>query len=290
VPALDRVSIGRVLHRYGLILCCILLASCGKETLIENTTQKRAVQIVVALYKQGITATSSRESGGQGKYKVQIAARDYAQALAVIERDGLMEDPAPSMSDLTASSSFFPSSREMEALRLDYALSQEVKGLLEALSGVDHAQVLVRRRFGAREEVSPTVSVVIRTQGNANVSEAVLTEVLKRSVPGLEADRILLSIEPGVRLTDGQGSLASPNDGSEMLIPFLFNWRVPRTDYKGFALLFLSCMALVGLVGLGFGYVLGKIREKRNRPQTDLGENVNTNSRIERPRRDLLEG
>ena len=290
MPSLDRVSIGRALQRYGIILCCILLASCGKETLIENTTQKRAVQIVVALYRQGITATSSRESGGQGKYKVQITARDYPQALAIIERDGLMEDPAPSMSDLTASSSFFPSSREMEALRLDYALSQEVKGLLEALSGVDHAQVLVRKRFGAREEVTPTVSVVIRTQANASISEAVLTEVLRRSIPGLEADKILLSIEPGVRPSEAQGVLASADGSSEMLIPFLFNWRVPRTDYKSFAALFLSCMALVGLVGLGFGYVLGKVREKRNRVQSDLAEHVAANSRIERPRRDLLEG
>jgi type III secretory pathway lipoprotein EscJ len=290
VPSRIRVSIIRVLYRYGIILCCLLLTSCGKETLIENTTQKRAVQIVVALYKHGLTATSSRESGGQGKYKVQIAARDYAQALTVIEREGLMEDPAPSMSDLTASSSFFPSSREMEALRLDYALSQEVKSLLEAISGVEHAQVLVRKRFGSKEDVSPTVSVVIRSQANAQVPEAVLTEVLKRSIPGLDADKILLSIEPGLSGSAGLGGASVTEGTSEILIPFLFNWRVPRTDYRAFAVLFLACMLLVGLVGLGLGYVLGKVRERNSRAQNDLNEQNTANPRIERPRRDLLEG
>lgn len=271
----------------------VLLSGCGKTTVVENTSQKRATQIVIALYKQGISASSTRESGGQGKYRVEVDQQDYATALATIERNGLLDEPAPTFEELTASSSFFPPSREVEALRMDHALALEVKGLLEELSGVEHAEVLVRKRFGSHEDYAPSVSVVLRLQPGAAITESAVADVVRRAIPGIDAEKIFVSTEKNEDAASASQAQGVVNrDGSLSyvpLVPFVFKWRVPKDDYKGFAILFLFCIFLAGTLCLVFGYAVGQMRASRRYQSGENGDASGTN-RIERQKRDLLEG
>lgn len=274
-------------------LLLLVFAGCGKTTLVDNTSQKRAMQIVVALYKHGLSATTSRETGGQDRYRVEIDENHYAQALAAIERDGLLDDPAPSFEELTASSSFFPASREVEALRMDYALAVEMKRVLEEMPGIERAQVLVRKRFGSKEETIPSVSILLRTTPEAIVDEHAVRDLAHRSVPGLADDRVFITKEQlGSPSPSGSQTGALNDDGSISyvpLVPFIFKWRVPKDDYTGFALLFLSCFFLIGVVSVMFGYMVGQIRGRRQRIH-EGGETLTLGNRNERPKRDLLEG
>ena len=277
-----------------VVLCALVfLTACGKTTLVDNTTQKRAMQIVVALYKHGVSASTVRESGGQGKYRVEVDKNNYAQALAAIENDGLLDEPAPSFEDLTAPSSFFPASREVEALRMDYALGLEIKRILEEMSGIQHAQVMVRKRFGSREETIPSVSILLKVDAGISVDPQVVRELAQRSVPGLDPERVFISVDqtvPGTISEEAAGALNTQGKISYVpLVPFVFHWRVPKDDYTGFALLFLACIFLIGLVSVGFGYALGQIRGRRVR-SAENGDVSSTINRIDRSRRDLLEG
>lgn len=280
----------RLIRWLCLLVLLVLLSGCGKKTLVENTTQKRAMQIVVALYRQGVAANAIRESGGQGKYRVEVEDHDYARALATIDRGGLLDEPAPTFEELTASSSFFPPSREVEALRLDHALALEVKGLLEQLGGVEHAEVVVRKRFGSRNETPPSVSVVLRVQQGAAMSEQAIIDVVLRSVPGLEPERIFITTEQAPDVQSGSSVHgATHTDGSLSyvpLVPFVFKWRVPKDDYASFAGMFLVSMFLAGSLCLFLGYVLGQVRGRKAAESGD----VDGPARLERPKRDLLEG
>ena len=280
--------------RAAVFVCLFaVLIGCGKSALVENTTQKRAMQIVVALHKQGLVASASKESGGQGKYRVEVDESSYAQALEVVEREGLLDDPAPSFEELTSSSSFFPASREVEALRLDYALGLETKRLLEDLPGIEHAQVLVRKRYAAKDEMPPSVSAVLRLNGVADVVEPVVVELIMRSVPGVAKEQIFVSMEQPTKFESAPGAEGVINRGGKVsyvpLVPFVFSWRVPRDDYAGFAALFLTCIFAVGVVSVLFGYAIAQFygsKKVKNHEITDIAPAV---SRLERTRRDLLE-
>ncbi len=288
----DRTRQNRWSYTAALALLLLFMTGCGKTTLVDNATQKRAMQIVVALYKHGLSATTARETGAQDRYRVEIDEGHYAQALAAIERDGLLDDPAPSFEELTSSSSFFPASREVEALRMDYALAVEMKRVLEEMPGIARAQVLVRKRFGSKEETIPSVSILLRAAAGAAIDEHAVRELAHRSVPGLSNDRVFLSIE---RSQDGAPTGAEAgavNDSGDVsyvpLVPFIFKWRVPKDDYTGFALLFLSCLFLIGIVSVMFGYMVGQIKGRRQRGHEN-GDALAIGQR-ERPKRDLLEG
>jgi type III secretory pathway lipoprotein EscJ len=273
------------LFRLTILCLLLILTGCSRQSVIDSTTQKRAVQVVVALQKRGITATIQRESGGQGKYSVSVKSSDYATALSIVESESLMEEPAPSVQELTSGSSFFPPSREMEALRLDHALAREVQMLIEELGGVSSARVVVRKRFSDRAQTSPSVSVVVRTEPGAQVAEPMISEIITRTIPGLATEHLLITIESSNQsATEASSVINAPGD---YLVPFIFNWRVPRDDYRGFAILFLGLMTLVGFFGIGLGMFVGA---RRARSLKDGGDNQESTPRIERQRRDLLEG
>jgi type III secretory pathway lipoprotein EscJ len=276
-----------------LIIVICLIAGCGKQTLIENISQKRAMQIVVLLHKQGLSASASKETGGQGKYFVEVDAQSHAHALEIIQSEGLFDEPAPSFEELTTSSSFFPASREVEALRLDYALSIDIKRLLEDLPGIEHAQVLVRKRFGSKDQIPPSVSVVLKLDGIAQVNQELVSALIARSVPGVSGEQIFISMEQARSIDMPQGNEGVLNQGGKVsyvpLVPFVFKWRVPKDDYVGFASLFLVCIFAVGALSVLFGYALAKVRSGDNQKKQESSENNSSAYKIERPKRDLLE-
>ena len=106
-----------------LIALCFLLfflAGCKSVTLVQDITQRRATQIVAALNERGISSNALKESGSGAKYRIEVRSEQYSQAIGILNEKGLLEETPASFEELTQAQGFLPSSREMEALRMEY--------------------------------------------------------------------------------------------------------------------------------------------------------------------------
>lgn len=260
-----------------LMVCPLLFGGCSRSPVADDVGQKEANEIVSILRERGIDSTVEKLKGGRGRYSVQVASKDFGESVSILASLGLPEEKKASFSDLVAQSGILPSSREVEALRLDRASAAELEELLKGLPGVASASVVVRSH-GLAAGVSPSVSAVVQTHQGKNISADEVRTLLARTVPGLKGEEIVLSIgehgNPRAKVSGGD----RPSSESQQLVPFLRLWKVPRDQYGGLATLVVGLIFLVGAIAGLVGYVLGQYFLSRNPefnvhsdPSTPLG-------------------
>ncbi len=240
-----------------LFVAGISLSGCGDSSVADGLAQRDANEIVAALRARGIEASTEKERGAKGRYTVSVSSDQFGEAAAALTELGLPAEQKLSFGELVAPSGILPSSREVEALRLDRASAAEIEALLSQHPGVASAGVIVRMR-AAQSGESPAVSVVVQKRAGDTLNEAAVREIVVRAVPGIRPEGIVLMIaeqRPPPVVADSSGA---------SLVPFLVFWRVPQADYGGLSLLLLGLLVgITALAGLA-GYIYGQYNLSRH--------------------------
>jgi len=275
----------------ALVALVCLLAGCGSVPVAQDITQQQSHEIVALLAQHGISATAARETGGQGRYRIEVDGEHYTQAISLLHRHGLPGESKPSFSELVQPHGLLPNSREMEALRLDHAIATEIEETLASHPAILSARAIVRLNF-LREGSGPAVSVVAQSRAGAAVTGEALAGIVRRAVPGVAPENIVISVEPAAGASAVTGEVGAWNqDGAVIavpLVPFILGWRVPRDDYNALVLALLGILVLIAGIGGVLGYWWGWSHSTRGGFEAGQGEGARQ-LRIERVRRDLPE-
>jgi type III secretion protein J len=278
--------------RLSVLVCVILLAGCNSSPIAHDLSQGQATQIVALLNQKGIGAQASRESGSRGRFTVTVKKDKYAQAVALINEKGLPAEPELSFAELVAPQGLLPSSREVEALRLDHAMAAEVEELLQAHPAIASARVVVRMSM-VKEVSQASVSVVAQERRGHKIDSQEVIQLVSRAVPGIRPESIFIAAHPMTpdEQVDLSQGVANEN-GSVIrvpLVPFLSIWRVPEDEYNTLAIALILCFLVVGAIGAVFGYWYAFGYGSRQHVDNDMPEIRQRVLKVERIRRDLPE-
>ena len=267
-----------------------LLAGCASEPVAKDINQQQANEIVALLNSQGISATAQKESGAAGRYSVNVDSSALTPAIALLNDRGLPRKSR--FAELIQPQGLIPNSREMEALRVDYARATEIEELLESHPAVSSAAVTLSRGDLGQEGASGVAVIVNQRSGRA-ISHAEVSEIVSRLIPGIKPENIALSIHA----VDANGNLfnveGAVNQGGKVirmpLVPFLFGWRVAEDDFSALALAVLSLLLVVALLAAFLGYSYGAYRSGASDFRVSLPEPAVKSGRLDRPNPELPE-
>jgi type III secretory pathway lipoprotein EscJ len=250
-----------------LTIVCVALAAgvagCGSSPVADDVPQREANEIVSKLEEGGISASVSKARGGKGRYSVLVPSGRFSEAVGLLNRLGLPAERKASFQELTASNGILPTSREVEALRLDRATAAEIEDLLKARPEFDSVSALVRARsLGGRGAPSATVVAQKRAGQSVSVEElrGTIASIITRAVPGIKPEDVLVSVTES-RLSSSGGTTVKDGQGSseaERMTPFLIFWKVPVAEYSGLVMLLMGLVLFAALLAGFAGYLLGQ--------------------------------
>jgi type III secretory pathway lipoprotein EscJ len=273
--------------RLVLLAVCASIIGCGSTPVAQDLNQSQANEIVALLTTRGIPAVAHKESGGKGLFAVQISPDHYGAAVTLLHERGLPGEVRPTAQELLAPQGIIPSSREMEALRLDHALAAQIEEMLQNHPSISKARGVVRLNF-LKEEQHPSASLVVELRSAAPaVSEAEVAAVVMSALPGIAREAV--SIQLATALRDEGGNDSSGGVQLEPMVGFLWFWKVPQSEYLGLALLFSGAMILVGCVAAGLGYWICLFYRTRDSVESSIPEVFPKSLRFDRAGKDLPE-
>ncbi|MBX7145118.1 MAG: hypothetical protein K1X79_11755 [Oligoflexia bacterium] len=265
----------RMMHIVLIVLIATCFGGCDGTPIAQDLDQRQATEIVAVLHEQGISAFAERESGGKGRYHVEVRRADYSQAVTILHDRNLPGERRASFNELVAQSGLIPNSRELDALKVDRALATEVEEMLQNHPDVAAARAIVRLNF-LRDQQEPAVSLVIQERSGRSVRKDDIVAAISKIVPGVRPESVSILVsavnEPGqTALTEGARNI----EGKVVripLTPFLYFWRVPEDEYAQIAGVLVGFLVIVGIVGAFMGYWFGVYQHSREYFDTSLPE------------------
>jgi type III secretory pathway lipoprotein EscJ len=259
-------TIQRTFVRVVLALALLLVAGCSGVPIAQDLTQAQANQIVDALNQEGVSARAYKDSGGRGRYRVEVKSDFYAASVSILESRGLPGKPKVTFDELISQRGFIPDSREIEALRVDHAIAVQIEEALENHPGIASSKVIVRSR-SIDEDGKPAVSAVLQFKQKQKPTKEEVQQIVLKAVPGMQPKNFHLSLhEQGERSQgNGQGGAYREDDGVVRvpLVPFLSKWHVPEGEYNSLALTLVSLMIAIVLIGMLIGYWVGYFQSEK---------------------------
>lgn len=179
----------------------LLVASGCSVPVASDLAESDANQAVVALEKQGISATKERDPEGEGSFRVLVARDDASSAAVVLTQENLPPRASPGVLEAVGQSSMVPS-RLSEHARLIAGTSGDLERSLRALDGVVSARVHLavppRDALALGEEKSTTTaSVLVRHRGaTPPIAASDVQRLVAGAVPGLAAEQVSVVMTP----------------------------------------------------------------------------------------------
>lgn len=232
-------------------------AGCGSTPVADDVGQREANEIVAVLRQRGIDAAVARAKGSKAHYSVSVASDSFGEAASVLTRLGLPAEKKSSFEEMTATNGIIPSSREVEALRVDRAVASEVEQLIQARGELGPISVVVRYR-SIEGHAAPSISIVAQRQGKTSLNEAELRAIAAKAVPGVRAEDIFVSLADAPQWREEPGACNPMSAPKADIVPFLGFWSIPASEYGNIAWLFVGFIVFTGgLAGVG-GYIMGQ--------------------------------
>ncbi|MCB0352690.1 MAG: hypothetical protein KDD64_04170 [Bdellovibrionales bacterium] len=278
------VSIRTKMPRFLLVFVLCLVVGCSEVPVAQDIDQSQANEIVSLLNSNGIFASAEKDSGRASTYTVSVKQSFYTRAIDLLHRKGLPGKQRADFEELIAKRGLIPDSREVEALRLDRALSVQVEDILKQNPNVVSSNAIVRYHF-AGPEGHPSTSVVVQVRPGATLDEASLRDLIAQSVPDLSSEAVHLSI---YQLPDSEDDMMIQGvlnkEGTVVRVPltnFLFGWKVPEEDYNGLVFSLIGLSALLALVGGIVGYWYAYLQNSKSEFENEGPDLRSTALRIE---------
>ena len=176
----------RASTRLGLVLVAALsLAGCGEETLYSDLTEREVNSMVAVLHSAELPATKSRQA--DGSYAIATPEKSFADAVEVLQANGLPAQSFDSLGQVFAKEGFVSSPLE-ERARLNHALSQEIAQTISSIDGVLIARVhlAVPERDPLRDEtLSSSASVFVKHRSDVDLGDSI-SQIKALVVDGIE--------------------------------------------------------------------------------------------------------
>ncbi len=228
-----------------LVFSLFSLFGCQERELVVGLSPRERVSAISVLNSAGILTEEERQSTGSGKesYILRVDESDYPAAIKIIEQLGFPKDQISSSNDLLGKDSLIPPTPELIALRLDFALSQKLKELIEQLPGVVSANVLYRK-----ENASQRASVVVQFQDASSDPEKSIKAVVAQALPS----DIPLSIE--VQMTP---LTLGASQSALVAFPKPFSFKISSQEKNKASSQVFFVLALSSLAAVVVGFFVG---------------------------------
>ena len=180
-----------------LVAATLLLAGCDKEaTLHAGLEERQANLVMAALLDAGIDCR--KEPGEEGTWNVMVSEPKFAQAVNLLERQGLPRRPVNGIGEVFKKTGMISSPSE-ERIRFMDALAQDIARTITMIDGVADARVhvvLPENDPFARNVMPSSAAVAIRTRWDADLTDLVpsVKGLVKNAIEGLAYEKIQVTI------------------------------------------------------------------------------------------------
>ena len=146
------------------------------------------------------TIEASKTAGKESTYNVMVDGRYFADAVEILSDYGYPKVPTEGLGKVFKKSGLVSSPTE-ERIRYMYALSQELEGTLELISGVLNARVhvVIPNNDPLADQIYPaSASVFIKYRRNAGVENLApqIKNLVVKSIEGLDYANVSLALFP----------------------------------------------------------------------------------------------
>ena len=181
----------------AVALAAMLLAGCDKEaTLHSGLGERQANLVMAALLDSGISCRKT--PGEEGTWNVLCSEAKFAQAVNLLERQGLPREPRQGIGEVFKKTGMISSPSE-ERIRFMDALAQDIARTISMIEGVVDARVhvvLPENDPFARNTLPSSAAVAIRSRWNADITDLVpsVKALVKNAIDGLQYEKIQVTI------------------------------------------------------------------------------------------------
>ena len=178
-------------------LAAMLLAGCDKEaTLHSGLGERQANLVMAALLDSGISCRKT--PGEEGTWNVLCSEAKFAQAVNLLERQGLPREPRQGIGEVFKKTGMISPPSE-ERIRFMDALAQDLARTISMIEGVVDARVhvvLPENDPFARNTLPSSAAVAIRSRWNADITDLVpsVKALVKNAIEGLQYEKIQVTI------------------------------------------------------------------------------------------------
>ena len=178
-------------------LAAMLLAGCDKEaTLHSGLGERQANLVMAAMLDSGISCRKT--PGEEGTWNVLCSEAKFAQAVNLLERQGLPREPRQGIGEVFKKTGMISSPSE-ERIRFMDALAQDLARTISMIEGVVDARVhvvLPENDPFARNALPSSAAVAIRSRWNADITDLVpsVKALVKNAIEGLQYEKIQVTI------------------------------------------------------------------------------------------------
>ncbi len=169
-----------------LVFVLLLLSGCGSEqTLYQGLTEQEANEMAALLQRSGISATKA--AGKEDLFSVGTDEASFADAVQLLQANGLPRTKFDTLGDIFAEQSFVSSSTAQRA-RYIHGLSQEISHTISSIDGVLLARVhlsVPEKDPLSDEPPESSASVFVKHRRNIDLSTQV-GQIKALVVNGLE--------------------------------------------------------------------------------------------------------
>ena len=179
------------------LAAALLLAGCDKEaTLHSGLGERQANLVMAALLDAGISCRKT--PGEEGTWNVLCSEAKFAQAVNLLERQGLPREPRQGIGEVFKKTGMISSPSE-ERIRFMDALAQDLAKTISMIDGVVDARVhvvLPENDPFARNALPSSAAVAIRSRWNADITDLVpsVKALVKNAIEGLQYEKIQVTI------------------------------------------------------------------------------------------------
>lgn len=230
--------------------CAFSLAACSVE-LFANLDQKQANEIVAVLFRHGIP--TERVVAKNGRYTVKVDDARFAEAVAILDQNGLPRQEFASMGDVFKNEGIVASPVQ-ERAQMIYALSQELSRTVSDIDGVLSARVhlVLPENDPLRQQLIPSsASVFIRHTPSVAMNELVpqVKMLVANGVAGLSYDKVSV-VNLVVPVPEKEQAAATEPEMQNFLGLWMHRDSVARAE-----MMFYGLLALIGAIGGWAAYV-----------------------------------
>ena len=181
----------------SLLVAAFILAGCGKESTLHSGLEERQANLVLAaLLDAGIEC--HKTPGEEGTWNVMVAEPKFAEAVNLLERQGLPRRPQLGIGEVFKKTGMISSPSE-ERIRFMDALAQDLAKTISMIDGVIDARVhvvLPENDPFARNALPSSAAVAIRSRWDADLDELVpsVKGLVMNAIEGLTYEKIMVTI------------------------------------------------------------------------------------------------
>ncbi len=232
-----RRSAGKLARIAAVLICALSLAACSVE-LYANLDQRQANDIIATLFRHGIAA--QRSVAKNGRYAVNIDQSRFAEAVAILNDNGLPKQDFASLGDVFKNEGIVASPVQ-ERAQMIYALSQELARTVSDIDGVLSSRVhlVLPENDPLRQQLIPSsASVFIRYVSTAPLNDLVpqVKMLIANGVAGLSYDKVSVVLVP-VTVHDRDAAASAEPEMDSFLGLWMLRGSVAQAEWIFYGLL-----------------------------------------------------